>query len=370
MRRRSLTCSWSRRWLLSSLDPTESRSEKIDVAIAQERRQRGQVTSVLVLGGRDSGKSTFLKQATVFGAGFSQVERDEYKAAIHLSVIRTARVGFEALLAVDSDLQDRELIQSFCQATEESQDLSSQVSAALCSLWVDPKVQAALRCWAKLQPDNSFLYFMDSLFRLTASGYSPTDADIMRLKSPSPAVTDTPFEFRVTYSTSFVNLVKMILSCVHCDVGMQRKWSSFFRDVEAIIFLVDLSSYDDSIYSSETDEPRNQMKATMQKFQSACTASPNSTIVLIMNKMDIFTLKLLTSPLTLCFPEYQGENTPNAAAAYCITQFMSLLPDQPYGARQAWCTSAIDVDQMQGILREIGEFIEAHNIRPICCLPG
>jgi hypothetical protein len=71
-------------------------------------------------------------------------------------------------------------------------------------------------------------------------------------------------------------------------------------------------------------------------------------MMLIMNKMDIFTAKLSVSPLTTCFPEYRDENTPSAAADYVIARFLSLLP--PHLNSRAWCTNATDMDQMHGAL--------------------
>ncbi|KAJ7333442.1 guanine nucleotide binding protein, alpha subunit [Mycena albidolilacea] len=351
--------AWKRLSSVSVADTAKSRSEEIDAAIAQDLILKRSVKRVLILGGRNSGKSTFLKQATVFSPGFSEAERDEYKCTIHADIIATMRMILddEALLS-DNDL--RRFIQSFRRATEESQTFSPQISTALRVLWTDARAQTAIRFSPKLRPDGSLLYFMDSLSRISEDDYIPTDADIVRSsRPPSLTVTDTPLQIQLTFP-QYEYLLKTTLTCIHQEIGLQRKWFSLFSDVEAIVFLVDLSNYDQTIPSADTDEPRNYIREAMSQFVAACTASYyRPTVMLIMNKMDIFTAKLSVSPLTTCFPEYRDENTPSAAADYVIARFLSLLP--PHLNSRAWCTNAIDMDQMHGVLQAMGEFILRHS---------
>ncbi|KAJ6555931.1 G-protein alpha subunit-domain-containing protein [Mycena capillaripes] len=181
------------------------------------------------------------------------------------------------------------------------------------------------------------------------SSSKDTASDVARCKLPSPAVTETPFEVQVTHSLSgSVDHLNTILTCVHREIGLQRKWFSCFNEVEAIVFLVDLSSYDQTTVSEETGKSVNRVREVMSQFEDACTRrySARPTIVLIMNKMDVFTSKLAVSPLSTCFPEYRGANASGAATEYCIKRFLSLLPEQL--SSRAWCTTAIDADQMAG----------------------
>lgn len=115
------------------------------------------------------------------------------------------------------------------------------------------------------------------------------------------------------------------------DVGGQRserkKWIHCFEGVTAIIFCVALSgkipfNKESSIASSLTnyyspsgydlvlaeDEEMNRMIESMKLFDSICNSKwfVETSIILFLNKKDLFEEKIQRSPLTICFPEYTG----------------------------------------------------------------
>ncbi|KAG7244678.1 hypothetical protein INR49_029697, partial [Caranx melampygus] len=91
------------------------------------------------------------------------------------------------------------------------------------------------------------------------------------------------------------------------DVGGQRserkKWIHCFEGVTAIIFCVALSAYD--LVLAE-DEEMNRMHESMKLFDSICNNKwfTETSIILFLNKKDLFEEKITRSPLTICFPEY------------------------------------------------------------------
>merc|ERR1719470_222888 len=64
----------------------------------------------------------------------------------------------------------------------------------------------------------------------------------------------------------------------------------------------------------------------MKLFDSICNNKwfVDTSIILFLNKKDLFEEKILHSPLTICFPEYSGPNTYEDAAAYIQLKFESL----------------------------------------------
>ena len=93
------------------------------------------------------------------------------------------------------------------------------------------------------------------------------------------------------------------------DVGGQRserkKWIHCFEGVTAIIFCVAMSGYD--LVLAE-DEEMNRMMESMKLFDSICNNKwfVETSIILFLNKKDLFEDKIRHSPLTICFPEYKG----------------------------------------------------------------
>lgn len=95
------------------------------------------------------------------------------------------------------------------------------------------------------------------------------------------------------------------------DVGGQRserkKWIHCFEDVTAIIFMVAISEYNQVLFEDETV---NRMSESLMLFQSICDMDwfKNTSIILFMNKTDIFKKKLKSSPLVHYFPKYRGRH--------------------------------------------------------------
>lgn len=57
------------------------------------------------------------------------------------------------------------------------------------------------------------------------------------------------------------------------------------------------------------DEEMNRMIESMKLFDSICNSKwfVDTSIILFLNKKDLFEEKIKISPLTICFPEYTGQ---------------------------------------------------------------
>ena len=93
------------------------------------------------------------------------------------------------------------------------------------------------------------------------------------------------------------------------DVGGQRserkKWIHCFEAVTCIIFCVALSEYDQVLLEVNTV---NRMQESLTLFGSIVNSAwfTRTSIVLFLNKIDIFRKKLLTVPLERYYPDYEG----------------------------------------------------------------
>ncbi len=71
------------------------------------------------------------------------------------------------------------------------------------------------------------------------------------------------------------------------------------------MFCVALSEYDLVL---REDETQNRMQEALQLFDSICNSRwfTDTSIILFLNKTDLFRAKIQKVPLALCFPDYTG----------------------------------------------------------------
>lgn len=65
---------------------------------------------------------------------------------------------------------------------------------------------------------------------------------------------------------------------------------------------------------------QNRMQESLKLFDSICNNKwfGDTSIILFLNKKDLFEEKILRSPLTICFPEYAGKNTFQASWKHAV----------------------------------------------------
>lgn len=124
------------------------------------------------------------------------------------------------------------------------------------------------------------------------------------------------------------------------DVGGQRserkKWIHCFENVTSIIFCVALSEYDQVLLEESSqvclvaslvwnlaDLLQNRMMESLVLFDSVVNSRwfMRTSIVLFLNKVDLFRQKLKKSPLGEYFPDYSGGDDVNRAAKYLLWRF-------------------------------------------------
>jgi hypothetical protein len=98
-----------------------------------------------------------------------------------------------------------------------------------------------------------------------------------------------------------------------CDVGGQRserkKWIHCFQEVTAVIFCSSLSEYDQKLHE---DDSVNRVHESLKLFDEICNSRwfSNTSIVLFLNKCDLFKEKIKRVDLKVCFADYDGKLPP------------------------------------------------------------
>ncbi|KAJ6596193.1 G-protein alpha subunit [Mycena vulgaris] len=368
-----------------SKDPRvdKARSDAIDRQITEGSKHHKKC-KILLLGSGETGKSTIVKQMKIIHqAGFTAHERAEYRTTIYKNVLDSARtlarvvrrVGVERLekgeqahaarllavfppvarpvgreggeegeegdeveVGIDpvpftrADERERERgggIQTgrvsarpgTAEAPTPAADVLAQTHAVLTpalaeAIFQVAKAQAVERLVdehpAEFYLMDSALYFFASIHRIADPTYVPSEEDVLRARAKSTAIIETRFWMGD-------------LSIYMFDVGGQRserkKWIHCFESVTSIIFCTALSEYDQVL---EEERRVNRMQESLYLFESVINSRwfLRTSVILFLNKIDVFKRKLPKIPLGRYFPEYAGGNDLQKAAKYILWKFM------------------------------------------------
>ncbi|KAL7412264.1 guanine nucleotide binding protein, alpha subunit [Mrakia frigida] len=302
----------------SSLDETalqarddkvsRERNRSIEKGIRADEKRRHKEIKILMLGAGGSGKSTVLKvMRLLHSVPFSELELADHRALVYRNLIE----GLHLLLDLCEELGiplDSATLPSVASLSEishqpdENGNYSSlfapTVKDAATAIWSDPGLQVG---WTRAReaavPEN-LPYLMANIERFFEPGYVPNECDILHTRAKTTGISETFFQVR----DHKYNLV---------DVGGQRserrKWLHCFQDVDAILFVVNLAGYDECLVE---DRDANQTREALLLFQSILS-NPlflQTSFLLFLNKLDLFNLKLPTSPIHPFFSDYPKED--------------------------------------------------------------
>ncbi|KAF8886401.1 guanine nucleotide-binding protein subunit alpha [Mucidula mucida] len=339
-------------------DPAaKARNEEIENQLKKDRMTAKNEIKMLLLGAGESGKSTVLKQMKlIHHGGYNDQERDSYKEIIYSNTIQSMRAILEALPALSLNLAPaNEGAKSIILALPQQLDadtLAPDVLSSLNALWADHAITSAVARAREFQLNDSATYYFESLARISDPGYLPTDQDILRSRVKTTGITETTFKVgELTYKLF--------------DVGGQRserkKWIHCFENVTALVFLVSLSEYDQMLYE---DESVNRMQEALTLFDSICNSRwfVKTSIILFLNKIDLFRQKLPLSPLGDYFPDFNGGDDYDLACDFLSKRFTGL--NQSSGKQvYTHLTCATDTQQIKFVLSAVQDILLQQHLR-------
>ncbi|CAG8815422.1 4197_t:CDS:2, partial [Gigaspora margarita] len=255
---------------------SRSRSQQIDKQIEDDGRKVKKECKILLLGSGESGKSTIVKQMKIIHQnGYSKEELLHYRTVVYKNLVESAQTVVNAIRKFRLEPKKTmnrvyfDTIMEYCVGSDPTFQLSQEIVEAIDSVWNDPITRELLE-------NNQYqFYLMDS----------------------------APY---------------MV------DVGGQRserkKWIHCFEAVTSIIFCVALSEYDQVLLEEGS---QNRMQESLILFESVINSRwfLRTSIILFLNKIDLFKLKVPRVPLKDYFPEYLGGPDINKAAKYILWRF-------------------------------------------------
>ncbi|KAJ7502857.1 guanine nucleotide binding protein, alpha subunit [Mycena galericulata] len=240
------------------------------------------------------------------------------------------------------------------QDSREARQLLHACAEDMIRLWNDPTVKEVLKVH-RLRLEDMAGFFLDSIQRVTALSYEPTDDDILKARLKTLGVSEHHFSLKAG------NMVPQ--SWIVYDVGGARV--PYFDDMDAIIFLAPLSCFDQVLAEDETV---NRLEDSILLWK-AIVSSPmlkDTSLILFLNKCDILKAKLAAGQK---FGEYVVSYVDKPNDFEHITHYMkkkfTMIAKQhspePRGF-YTYFTSVTDVQSTSDILGSVRDMLVRQNL--------
>jgi GTPase SAR1 family protein len=179
--------------------------------------------------------------------------------------------------------------------------------------------------------------FLQDVNRLASPNFKPTTQDVLLARVKTTQVVMERYR---------IDGIEFEMYDVGGQRSERRKWIDCFENVDAVIFVAALSEYDQSLAEAKRT---NRMVEALDLFRSVCNnrAFANTSIMLFLNKKDIFAEKLLYSDIVAQkpFSDYPGPTKDfNNGVLYFIQKFKDCLIDDDFNDSFIHVTCATDTN--------------------------
>jgi GTPase SAR1 family protein len=315
------------------------------------KNKGGKLLKLLLLGGPQTGKSTFLKQLQFnFVQGFNDEQR--------LEIIRSLRdnlvVGFRDIIEYaeketkEFDEESKSAISYFKDVSLAEDTFTPDLVKNAKAFWGDKKMQ---EMWENKDAIPTLLvmnldYIMDNIDRVGAAGAKANDEDILRSRQRTMQSNQISFSYK-NYDIEVT------------DVGGQktsrRRWSQVVENPTAIIYFAALSDY--NVRSFDGEGTKFQEAVDIWKTVVETAAFSKAVLVLMLNKYDLFVEKLKKVPFSKAYKRYTGSDEPDEVAKYLKERFLRVVPEDRQANFMYNLTCALDTSQMKTVFNSIQDNI-------------
>jgi len=325
----------------------KEKSRQIERVMGNAHTQEQQINKLLLLGAGESGKSTLFKQMiTIYGKGYPESERKTFTPIIYNNIITSMKIlvhmsttyGANCVVCIESLEEVNEM--------DNAETIVPAYAKIITELWKDPGIQLTFDQRAKFQFPDSAPYFFDRIDEIAQENYIPSKQDVLRSRVRTTGIVENAFEIDG-------NQFKMF------DVGGQRnerkKWIHCFENVTAVLFVAAISEYDQVLYE---DENTNRMMEALNLFEEIRNSRwfRDTSMILFLNKRDLFENKITKVSLRVCFESYDGPDTYDAGCEFLQEQFESRNrnPDKQVYTH---ITCATDTDNISAVFNAVKDII-------------
>jgi len=322
--------------VFSSKNDEGKKNKAIEREQKKLKRKQEDVIKMLLLGAGESGKSTLFKQLKIlYGKPYDNEELKEVAPVIISNVMTNMIRLLEQAESKEVEFEDKEGLSNFLESYSEDTIIDTSVGAKIRKLWKDKGCKQLWDMRSQFQVLDCLAYYIDepNLSRIEKQNYIPSVADVLQARVRTSGIVEEKYSIDGVLFTVF-------------DVGGQRnerkKWIHCFENVTAIIFVAAISEYDQVLYE---DNRTSRIAEALSLFDEISNSQwfLKTSIILFLNKDDLFRKKLLTTPIRVegeRFIDFKGpyvtpgtetakEGTPefeacyDAAKSYFANMFLS-----------------------------------------------
>ncbi|KAJ7794061.1 heterotrimeric G-protein alpha subunit, GPA1-like protein [Mycena olivaceomarginata] len=325
-------------------------NDEIDKRIYLDFLRAKKEINLLLVGAGEAEWSVWRQLRLLHPPGLTDRERSTYKEAIFSNIAQDMRAILEAMPALDISLSPinearRATILSHPELGK-ADVLPRDVANAIHGLWRDPGVKGAVSRGNEFGLSESAVYYFNSVDRIGAVDYVPSDQDILRCRVKAEGVAETSF-------SDHLQVGELTYKIFHPrgQRSGRRKWIHCFENVNAILFCADLTQYDQMLYE---DESVNCIQEALTLFDSICNSRwfVETNMILFLN-IDGLMDKLQRSPLADYFPDYTGGDNFDAVCDYFLHRFVSLNQSVATKQIRAHYASTMDSQHVKISIQDI-----------------
>ncbi|KAI8074987.1 guanine nucleotide binding protein, alpha subunit [Gongronella butleri] len=345
-----------------SQSTTKRRNKTINKQLKHDEKRLSREVKILLLGAGDSGKSTILKQMRLIHTqGFNDTEREAFRVVIFGNIVSAMQALLDGMHSANLSLLDaanhvhEELLDQPVPRLGSRQPFLREYLCPLKCLWADPSIQQAFAMGNTFALNDNVAYYFHHIDRLFSPTFIPNDQDILQCRIKTTGIVETTFRNKSIVYRMF-------------DVGGQRserkKWIHCFESVASVLFVVAISGYDCCLAE---DKDSNQMYEALMLFDSICNSKwfVNTSMILFLNKVDIFKQKIARSPVSHYFPDYTGPDHDYKAAADYFKQRFSSLNQNENKPVYVHFTVATDTKLLGHVMESVSDSILHSNVQTL-----
>lgn len=333
-------------------NPESKQNRKLEGELKAMKGQENAVMKILLLGAGESGKSTIFKQMTILHtAGYSKEDKMQLVSTVHQNCLQNAHNLIRACQRFGYSNPELAELSEKIENVDEHDPLTEEIGTMLSQLWHNEEIQKAYHRRSEYQLADSTEYFFKEMDRIKIPGYIPSEQDILRTRVRTSGIVEMEFIEQGTVFKLF-------------DVGGQRnerrKWIHCFDNVNAVLFVAAISEYDQGLFE---DEETNRLREALSLFTEICNSRffVNTSMILFLNKSDLFAEKIKEVPLQKFFPEYDGSSYKDAVD-FLTKQFTDLNKNKDK-AVYTHVTCATNSENISIVFEAVKDTILTANLR-------